>query len=509
MPDKAKDSEVGIWESILREAQAATRVPDKTLLVMGRPGIGKRTLVQALYTCATPGAVVDAGSDMAAEGNSRAVGIDYGYFGNRDPADTEAASAPEYSCPAATTVLMMEDVKFEKVLRDNMKADDLKHMYAMICLDLKEPWKMMEDFRQWVEFLLQATSDLLQQLPLGEQDELRARVADAVANYSEPSDGDQQNGDQQDAGGRPSGASITYNLGVPVVVVVTRSDGASAFETQKTLGWAETIEAHLRSEALSYGAALIYTMAQAKNARNVDVLYDYLMHRMYAYPLKRKPQVPSRDALFLPSGWDSQAKVDQVAAQLPGGKGLQTSFESVIVSTEPPAAELPKLEVCEDLQTFLKNQVKKLAEAPASQTKRSSTAGVEATRSDKDALPRKSATGRDSMSGQATDNASLAKFFENLLERGEGARASVSATAGANGAVADAAAPKAPVADADAPKAPAAEGERASVSAAPPAPADDGQRASVSAAPPAPAADGAPASAAPAPAPGGADAPAA
>jgi len=142
------------------------------------------------------------------------------------------------------------------------------------------------------------------------------------------------------------------------VVVVTRADGAIALESQKSIGWAETIEAHLRSECLSYGAAILFTRVQGKNNRNIDVLYEYLMHRIYAYPLKRRPQVPSRDSLFLPSGWDSHEKVDRLAVTLDGG--LARSFASTIVSpNSTPDAASPDDEY-EDMHAFLQRSANKL-----------------------------------------------------------------------------------------------------------------------------------------------------
>merc|ERR1719502_2662668 len=94
-------------------------------------------------------------------------------------------------------------------------------------------------------------------------------------------------------------------------------------------------------------------MVQPKNTSNVDVLYEYLMHRLYAYSFKRKAQVPSRDTLFIPSGWDSREKVDQAASHLAGG-GLEQSFESVVNQPQQQNAAPPKEEECEELTTFLK-----------------------------------------------------------------------------------------------------------------------------------------------------------
>jgi len=314
---------------------------------------------------------------------------------------------------------------------------------AVVCLDLKEPWTMMEDLRCWIELLQRLTADMFQQLELGDQDSLRARIKDALSSYCEPDITDEAKaaGDPAADGGNQQpnndgGANLTYNLGIPLIVAVTRADGASALETQKTVGWSETIEAYLRSECLSYGAAIVYTMVQTKNVSNVDVLYDYLMHRIYEYPLKRRANLPSRDALFIPSGWDTQAKVDGIVAAMPGGHGLERSFESVVVSLEPPKPSPPQFLYCKSMQEFLTesaNLLPKTGSAPAAAPGASKPEpGVEPkaqprgsrNSTDPSAAGQRTSTASNRAEGQTpgmppTDNTSLANFFQTLLTRGQ------------------------------------------------------------------------------------------
>mmetsp|Transcript_113958 Transcript_113958/g.221309 ORF Transcript_113958/g.221309 Transcript_113958/m.221309 type:complete len:510 (+) Transcript_113958:61-1590(+) len=441
----------GLWESILRETATEARSPDAHMLLLGRPGVGKRTLVQSLLQHACPkAATADAAVDGLPEGkhHSRAVALDYAYFGARDPAANDEASANDFVCPSAFSVVILEDAKHEGLLRSRLSstAEALRHMVAVVCLDLKEPWTMMEDLRSWIELLQRLMSDVFQQLELGDQDSLRARNADTLSAYSEPKITDDATaagepateGDQQQPG-NDAGAVLTYNLGIPLIVAVTRADGASALETQKTVGWSETIEAYLRSECLSYGAAIVYTMVQAKNVSNVDVLYEYLMHRIYDFPLKRGANLPSRDALFIPSGYDTQAKVDGIVAAMPGGHGLERSFESVVVSLEPPKPAPPQFQECKNMQEFLKESamlLPKTGAAPAtapSSTKAEPGAepktqpGQKRSSTDSNAAGQRASTLSNRTDGQApaaggippTDNTSLANFFQTLLTRGQ------------------------------------------------------------------------------------------
>lgn len=449
-------SDVGLWENILKDVDTESRTADKTMFLLGRPGIGKRTLVHSLLSYACPAAMHgDVAAEISLESHSRAVGLDYSYFGCRDPEQDEAAQAPDYVCPAACSVLVLEDVKHEKLLRSRLSCESLKNSAAMICLDLKNPWTMLEDLRQWLDLLQKLTSELIQQLPLGAQDELREKVTSAL----EYDPGEENNLENSD------GTALVYNMGIPIVVVVTRSDGAAALETQKTMNWSETIEAHVRNECLSYGAALVYTMVQAKNTTNVNVLFDYLMHRLYGYPLKLKPITPSRDALFLPSGWDTQAKVDEAASRLPSG-GLDRSFESVVVPLDPPSntAQQPPVE-CEDMQAFLKRNVAVLSRLGGGSANAARKTGVQASEAAIAAGDRRPSGGAPRRSlrdqtgaGAVPDNNDLKNYFQSLLTRGPAATGAavtgaagttdaVAATAAGTAATANPAAAAAPVSD--------------------------------------------------------------
>lgn len=49
--------------------------------------------------------------------------------------------------------------------------------------------------------------------------------------------------------------------------------------------------------ATSDGASLVYT--SVKEMKNLDILYKYLVHRLYGFPLHCPAQVVERDAVFM------------------------------------------------------------------------------------------------------------------------------------------------------------------------------------------------------------------
>ena len=84
----------------------------------------------------------------------------------------------------------------------------------------------------------------------------------------------------------------------------------------------------VRKFCLQYGASLFYT--SVKEDKNCDLLYKYLVHRIYHFPFKvgegelgfqylptnLKPfhvktpaLVVEKDAVFIPAGWDNDKKI--------------------------------------------------------------------------------------------------------------------------------------------------------------------------------------------------------
>ncbi|CAJ1405055.1 unnamed protein product [Effrenium voratum] len=95
------------------------------------------------------------------------------------------------------------------------------------------------------------------------EDRLREQVSEELAEYEAPEAPDTEAESQAKSEAKSEGAEVvlSYNFGIPLIVVVTRSDTSNALESPKTLGWSETIEAYLRNECLPFGAAIVYTAA--------------------------------------------------------------------------------------------------------------------------------------------------------------------------------------------------------------------------------------------------------
>ncbi|KAK6038358.1 dynein light intermediate chain, partial [Cooperia oncophora] len=173
---------------------------------------------------------------------------------------------------------------------------------------------------------------------------------------------------------------LTENCGVSFVVVITKSDLCNEMTDQQ----ADRILVQVRRLCLQLGAALIYT--SAKNVKNIQVLYKYVVHRAFGFPFTSTAQLIERDSVFVPAGWDGEKKIEIVKEGLPDADGiLEPTREKPILLRE-------QVIEAEDEQVFLQRLAAAESAAPAAQKKAS-------------------------ILDDATDNKTpLSSFFSNLLK---------------------------------------------------------------------------------------------
>ena len=103
--------------------------------------------------------------------------------------------------------------------------------------------------------------------------------------------------------------TLARNLGLDLIVVVTKTDFMADLE--RDYDYKEEhfdfIQQSIRTFCLQFGAALFYV--SVKEDKNCDLLYKYLVHRIYRFPFKTPALVVEKDAVFIPAGWDSSKKV--------------------------------------------------------------------------------------------------------------------------------------------------------------------------------------------------------
>ena len=105
------------------------------------------------------------------------------------------------------------------------------------------------------------------------------------------------------------------------------------------------IQQNLRRECLRYGATLLFV--SPKYNININIAYEYLMHRLYEFKLKSEAQVHEKNSIFVPSGWDSSGLISELDYV-----DISDPYEEVFKLERNASKREDELNV-EDDQTFL------------------------------------------------------------------------------------------------------------------------------------------------------------
>ena len=221
------------------------------------------------------------------------------------------------------------DQSHSNLLKFALKETNFTDTTVLLVVSMTTPWDMLDKLHSWASLL----QDHIDNLKFS-ADEIRAVQSENIRkwkNYIEPGDFDDADNHGDDES--PSSPSkrisrnleqlqpedevllplpentLTRNLGLDLIVVVTKTDYMADLE--RDFDYKEEhfdfIQQAVRKFCLQYGAALFYT--SVKEDKNCDVLYKYLVHRIYNFPFKTPALVVEKDAVFIPAGWDNEKKI--------------------------------------------------------------------------------------------------------------------------------------------------------------------------------------------------------
>uniref|UniRef100_A0A6Q2YQ26 Dynein light intermediate chain n=1 Tax=Esox lucius TaxID=8010 RepID=A0A6Q2YQ26_ESOLU len=317
-----------LWSSILSEVSTRSRskLPSgKNALILGDTGTGKTTLIAKLQ-----------GVEEYVKGR----GLEYLYFNVHDDDIDDHAMCNAW--------ILDGDLYHKGLQKFAVCGENLADTMALLVVDMSRPWLVLDSLQKWAS-VLREHIDKLRVNPETLRD-LEQRLVRQFQEYTEPG-GDHSASPQRrnpvagDAEEEcvvlPLGDNtLTHNLGVPVMVVCTKCDTFGSLE--KDHDYREEhfdfIQSHIRHFCLQYGAALLYT--STKENKNIDLLYKYLVHRLYGFPFDLSAQVVEKDSVFIPSGWDNEKKVAILYENFQSLK-KEDKFEEVII--QPPVRKVKSL----------------------------------------------------------------------------------------------------------------------------------------------------------------------
>lgn len=419
--DNNNEEEEGqnLWTSILSEVstRSDTKLPSgKNILVFGEDGSGKTALMSKIQ-----------GTEHSKKGR----GLEYLYLNVHDEEREDMTRCNVW--------ILDGDLYHKGLLKFAVTAQSLTNCLAVFVADMSRPWTIMESLQKWASVL----RDHVDKLKIQPEDmrELEQKMVKAFQEYTEPEDASQASpqrraptAGEDEAVVLPLGDNVlTHNLGIPVLIACTKCDAIGVLEKEEDFREEhfDFIQSHIRRFCLEYGAGLIYT--SVKEEKNVDLLYKYIVHKIYDIQFTTPALVVEKDAVFIPSGWDNEKKIGILHENFSTVKP-EDPFDDFI--TKPPQRKMVHdKEICaEDEQVFLMKQQSLLAKQPATPTRGATESPARAAsgsprpagRAGQPSAPGGSPMAAvkkpdPNMKAGAANEGVLANFFNSLLSKKTGA----------------------------------------------------------------------------------------
>ena len=341
-----------IWQQILQEANTHKEIEESHLFIFGDKNTGKRSLIKSINKELFLNYDNEERSlPYIEEGVSRFSFIDFKYLNVKKTNDTDNEILTKMHVWMINAQL--EDDIFESIF----KPEYLIKAVVIITLDLTRPGELIDQLKKWCLYFYEKFSRLLLKLPFEKQIEIKKNQENFLKLWEE---------DQLDnEGNKPEKLTeevismklemplkeklLEINLGVPVVFCVNKSDiVVSTNERKKYEEDSEFILKHVRRLALTYGATTIYT--STKTNTNIQILYEYLLHRLYKFDFTIKPNIIDKESYFIPAGYDSLNLLQSFDFQ----EDLKKIYTERIVIIKAKLTQNDEEIQCEDSQQFLK-----------------------------------------------------------------------------------------------------------------------------------------------------------
>eukprot|EP00041_Stephanoeca_diplocostata_P011428 m.189768 g.189768 ORF g.189768 m.189768 type:complete len:476 (+) comp18530_c0_seq1:152-1579(+) len=332
-----------MWDELLAEVSshtASSKLKPKNILILGEEGAGKTSLVQRLQ----------GRKHVHTEDRPQGTGLEYMYLDVKD--DESEDIVERMGC-----YILNGNTECATLMQLLLTNEGVRDTLIMLVVDLSRPWTIMDSLEKWSH----TVSGQLANLDTELLDSLKAERRRVYQNYKEytaaaATDGKPKEKEHEEENVVLDLEEGTYtsNLGVPVIVVVAKSDSVEQLSNdldyhQEHLDF---IQLHIRRFCLEHGASLVY---MGKGSKNRNALYRTIVNAAYDMPLNFAANIEDNNAVFVPSGWDNTTKISV----------LTDSFQSIsaddiyldVIKDNSTSATAPSRVVeAENEQDFLKKQ---------------------------------------------------------------------------------------------------------------------------------------------------------
>lgn len=346
--EKNDNNKENLWSEILSEVQTQgnQKLPtNKSVLVLGDNSSGKTSLIAKLQGVEDP---------------KKGTGLEYAYIDVRDEYRDDLTRLGVW--------ILDGDPGHQNLLHFALNEQNYAHTLIILTVSMTNPWNWLDQLQHWMKVLDDHISNTLK-LSSEDKDNARQRLVTRWQNYCESGDELDPSSpmkrtnrlssvdDDLDATLPLPEECLTMNLGLDIVVVVTKTDYMTTLE--KDLDYRDEhfdfMQQWIRRFSLQYGASLFYT--SVKEDKNCDLLYKYLTHRIYEMPFRTPALVVEKDAVLIPAGWDSLKKISILYENMHSCK--PEDYYNDIIAQPPSSKTVSNREIevlTEDEQTFLARQ---------------------------------------------------------------------------------------------------------------------------------------------------------
>lgn len=404
------NAEKNIWSDILQEVQNSTKKtpPAKSVILLGDNESGRSTLISRM---------------KGVESISKGIGLEYHYIdinNEEDRDDTQKLSIWVPDGDGSNTSLLkfaLNETNFENTL-------------VALVVSMSTPWSIMDSLQKWAKILTDHINKL--NIPDAKRNEYLKQQCRVFQTYQDPDDKQdpliaaasklrvsEDAADNDDDLLPLDPAILSKNLGIPIMVIVTKSDSISILdkENEYRIEHFDFIQYHIRRFCLDYGASLFYTTI--KDKRTFDKLLKYLTHKLYNFSYSFSTSVVDREAISIPSGWDNEGKINILLESSTTLKS-DSAFSDVISKPsirKPTQRDVETVIAVED-QDFLSRLQLVLNKTSTPSIKQEDIPSPDSRAVGSGAATKPSTPSKPKIPNtNAPDSTNLKNFFQNLLNK--------------------------------------------------------------------------------------------
>ncbi|CXI03923.1 dynein light intermediate chain 2, putative [Plasmodium berghei] len=323
-----KHEQSSIYKQILKKLNIDKNeeVENSHIIILGNKDVGKSALLKSLQriTFENDGEY----TELLYRNEIRVLPFDYGYLNVKDFGDNKKI----HDTQGNSHVWILQHSCYTSLLIKNLKNfPNIKKIIILICTDLYKPYNIISDINSWIDVMHKIYEDLYSDYDMNIVSGLKDELETYIYNYKHGKDSEKKENRETDRidayldfeknqEGNIDNVKneenrkklIKINLSFPIIFVICKSDGYEILNNRTYQGYIDVIISYLRNLAISYQAAIIFCNTINKNELiNVELLYKYMMHRLYNFTFKEKEILNCYEKIFIPSGYDDEKLINK------------------------------------------------------------------------------------------------------------------------------------------------------------------------------------------------------